>query len=288
MVIVDLYVALGAADLAWLASGDAVLDAEEQTRASRFRLDRDRELYRAAHVLLRRVLSLQVSYPPSAWQFQRGAHGRPEIDVGACPDGAGLRFNLAHTPGLVCCAVTRDAPVGIDAECHRPVRDLGALATRFFTADEAATVAQAASTAPSSGSRRGSSSDSAAPPGALAFYSLWTLKEAYVKALGRGLSLGLDRCAFRLRGEGPASIGLTLHQAGPYPADAWRCVLMRTEDDRYSLASAVAAPDGALFRCQSVAAESPVSALRMIGASPGVEVVWQSLDLIQIGLDDLD
>jgi len=277
MLSVDLYVALGDADLARLAAGAAVLDADEQSRASRFRFDRDRQVYRAAHVLLRRALSLHGFYPPSAWRFQRGDHGRPEVDLGACPDGVGLRFNLAHTQGLVCCALTRDTPVGIDAECHRPSRELSGIATRFFSEGEAATVAQALAADADRESGAAQLSSVEATPGTLAFYSLWTLKEAYVKALGRGLSLGLDRCVFRLSDERPARIGLMLNEAGPYSAEAWRCVLMRTDDERCSLAAAVVALDGALFRCHVVTAERPTAAFRLVGKSPEVEVIWHPL-----------
>lgn len=285
MLSVDLYVVLGGADLARLAAGAAVLDAEEQSRASRFRFDRDRQVYRAAHVLLRRALSLHGSYPPSAWRFQRGEHGRPEIDLGACPDGMGLRFNLAHTHGLVCCVLARDTPLGIDAECHRPARELSAIAARFFSEGEAAMVAEAVVADPRREPGAAQLSSVAATPGALAFYSLWTLKEAYVKALGRGLSLGLDRCVFRFSDERPAHIGLTLHEAGPYPADVWRCVSMRTGDERCSLAAAVVAPDGVLFRCHALTGGRPAHAFRLVGKSPGVEVTWQSLDLTRARRD---
>lgn len=230
---VEIHIAAGAAALARLAAGGAVLDAEEQALAAQLRYAADRETYSAAHVLLRRALSRQAAYTPAQWRFVRAAHGRPEIDTSTCPGVDGLRFNLAHTRGLVCCAVAKGLPLGIDAECRRPLPDARAIAERFFAAEEAAAVA------------------AAGPPGSAAeaatFHALWTLKEAYVKALGRGLSMGLGGFAFRLA-DGPAArIALRAVDAA-YPAASWRCLLLRLDAGRCTLAAALPAPEGARFQ----------------------------------------
>ncbi len=236
---VVLHLAHGGHALARLAAGAAMLDPDEQVRAARFRRDADRALYRAAHVLLRRALSREVALPAAQWRFVRGAHGRPEIDTSACPAAAGLRFNLAHTRGLVSCALTWHQPVGVDVECRREYRDVRAIAQRFFAAEEARAVA------------------AAGPPGsvaeATAFQGLWTLKEAYVKAHGLGLAMGLDGFAFRLTQGPPARI--LLRQNGPAspcagsaahaPAHHWRCLLLHLDGGRCAVAAAVLAADGA-------------------------------------------
>jgi 4'-phosphopantetheinyl transferase len=231
---VTLHIAAGPVALKRLAAGAHLLDAGEQARAARFRFAAHRELYCAAHVLLRRALSVEAPPAPAAWRFVHGVHGRPEIDTGACPDAEGLRFNLSHTTGLVCCALSRALPVGVDAECQRRLRDARALAARFFAAEEAAAVT------------------AAGPPGsaaeALTFQSLWTLKEAYVKALGRGLSLGLERFAFRLAGAAPARITLRGEPGACYPDAHWRCVLLHWSGGQCILAAAVPAAAGARFR----------------------------------------
>jgi 4'-phosphopantetheinyl transferase len=253
---VTLHIACGAPALARLAAGAAVLDAHEQTRAARFRLDADREAYRAAHVLLRYALSREAPPAPGHWRFRRGAHGRPEIDTAACPDAGELRFNLSHTRGLVCCALTRAQPVGVDAECRRPLRDARAIAERFFNADEAAAVA------------------AAGPPGsdaqAAAFRSLWTLKEAYVKAHGLGLAMGLASFGFRLIGTVPARIRLR-HAAAAHdgpPAEHWRCLLLRLDGRRCTLAAAVPAAGGARFRVLLHAADAGLAA-ELAARTPG-------------------
>lgn len=251
-----LHIASGAPALAQLAAGAAVLDADEQTRAARFRLDADREAYRAAHVLLRYALSQEAAPAPGHWRFRRGAHGRPEIDTAACPDAGELRFNLSHTRGLVCCALTRHQPLGVDAECARALGDAQAIAERFFTADEARAIA------------------AAGPPGsdaqAVAFRSLWALKEAYVKAHGLGLAMGLASFGFRLFGSAPARIRLrhadAAHQ-GP-PAEHWRCLLLHLDGRRCALAAAVPAARGARFRVLRHGADAKLEA-KLAAGTPG-------------------
>ena len=167
------------ADDATLAAWAAMLDAEERARAARFRMDADRRAYVAAHALTRLMLSATAPVAPADWRVIRGHAGKPEIDPAhGLP---WLRFNLSHTRGLVACAVARDADVGLDVE------DLGrreaspGLAERNFAPAEAAMIA-------------------ALPPEARheAFLKTWTLKEAFVKATGDGIGLGLDRFAFTL------------------------------------------------------------------------------------------
>lgn len=237
---VHLYLASGVADLAALAALDQVLDALERARSARFVFKADRENYRAAHVLLRHALSRHAPIAPAAWRFRPGAYGKPEIAAPVPLAGERLHFSLSHTRGLVCCAVAA-AAVGVDAEGERPVSDALDLARRFFSPVEAATLA-------------------ALPPPERArhFYVLWTLKESYVKALGLGLSAGLDHCVFRIAAGTPDSIVLTLHPPlDDGAADHWRFILLRI-DDSYTLAAAVRSVTGARFCIHAI---SPVSRL---------------------------
>jgi 4'-phosphopantetheinyl transferase len=255
---VALHIARGRTALAGLAADAAVLDDAERARAARFRFDADRETYRAAHVLLRRALSALAPPAPARWRFVAGSHGRPEIDTAACPAAAGLRFNLSHGRGLVCCAVTRAAPVGVDGECRRPLRDRAALAERFFAPSEAAAVHAA----------EGAGSDAAAER----FYAFWTLKEAYVKALGLGLSMGLDRFAFSLGEGAPRPIGLAPEPDAPWPAGHWRCLLLRLDGGRCLVAAALPAPGGARF-VMHLHGPAPLPPPEVAAATPGVELV---------------
>jgi 4'-phosphopantetheinyl transferase len=156
-----------------------VLDGEERARAARFVHERDRREFIAAHALLRILLQELAGGPAGAWRFAAGSHGKPALH----PDHrlGRLAFNISHTRGAVACAMTLDHDIGVDIEdLERPGR-LVEIAHAYFAPAELATLRSA----PPAGQRR-------------VFLQLWTLKEAYIKAHGDGLSLPLDRFAFAL------------------------------------------------------------------------------------------
>jgi 4'-phosphopantetheinyl transferase len=256
---VALHIVAGTAALTQQAAGAAVLDAEEQARAARLRSDADRLSYRAAHVLLRSALTRQLPLPPAQWRFRSGVHGRPEVDTTILTSATGLRFNLSHTRELVCCAVTRAGAVGVDAECRRPIRDRLALAQRFFTAGEAAAIAAAR--------HDGEMAEAAS------FYAFWTLKEAYVKARGLGISMGLDQFAFRLEPGAVPQIELDVDANAPAPAGAWRCLLLRLDGGRCTLAVVLSSPEPIRVRPLLYDGGDSVPSLELAGATAGVELL---------------
>lgn len=154
----------------------AILSAVERERMERIRFLGDRKMYGASHVMVRKVLSRYVDAPPESLRFARGGQGKPAL-IGT-PNG--VEFNLTHTRGLAVVAVSLNRAVGVDAE--RGDRSINeALAERIFSDTE----------------RR----DLSELPDALrarAMVRLWTLKEAYVKALGVGLSRSVSDLTFRL------------------------------------------------------------------------------------------
>lgn len=157
----------------------AVLDEEERARADRFRFAADREIYIAAHALTRALLAAVGGLPAPAWRFVAGATGKPEIDPAL--GRSRLRFNLSHTRGLVACAAGLDDDLGVDVDASDRVKDELELAEHFFAADEVSLLREIAKE-----QRRN------------AFFRIWTLKEAYIKATGLGLACPLDSFAFGL------------------------------------------------------------------------------------------
>lgn len=154
---------------------DTILNDDERARNLRYRHQRDRQLHLLARVMCRTILSrCQPEVLPHQWEFQPGPHGKPEL-VGPKYNQGPLHFNLSHTEGIVVLAVSRAGAVGVDVErTDRPIDHLG-LANRYFAQVEAEAVKNCA----------------AEERGAL-FYRIWTLKEAYVKAVGQGLAHALD------------------------------------------------------------------------------------------------
>ncbi|MBY6240519.1 4'-phosphopantetheinyl transferase superfamily protein [Methylosinus sp. Sm6] len=174
------------------------LDPTERARAARFYHARDRRAYIAAHALTRAMLSRALGGPPEIWRFVDQPNGKPSLDPAM--GRRALEFNLSHTDGAVACAVTSGRPVGVDIEgTHRDI-DLLALARSYFAGAEVALLESLAE------ERR-----------AAAFFQLWTLKEAYVKARGDGLSLAFDRFAFSLD-----PIRIDLPDAAPAEPSLWR------------------------------------------------------------------
>jgi len=164
----------------------ALLSPDERHRHGRFYFDHDRHHYLVAHALVRTTLSQYADVAPAAWAFRNGPHGRPEI---AGPDpAAAWRFNLTHTNGMVAVAVARGVDVGVDVEGFRQ-RDTGIdIARRFFAPAESAHLERQ----PAGDRLR-------------VFLEFWTLKEAYIKAIGKGLAAGLDSFAMQL-GEPPTVV----------------------------------------------------------------------------------
>ncbi len=155
------------------------LNSEERNRASRFAFDRDREVYTLAHGMLRRVLSRYEAIDPADWTFENNPHGKPLISPSA---GSSLRFNISHTAGLAVLAVTREIEVGIDVESLLRTRVRIEVASKAFTEFERRELTKVAN----EDARR------------KRFFEIWTLKEAFIKSKGMGLSLPLDQFWFRL------------------------------------------------------------------------------------------
>jgi len=153
-----------------------LLDGTEQEHAKRFRSDRHRRQYQAAHAMKRLMLAAATAgaTAPEAWTFATGAHGKPYV-----VPGEGPRFNLSHCDGLVACAVSRRTELGIDVETMDRKAALD-LAKGYFAPTEEAWLQSLDPAAQHQG-----------------FFQLWTLKEAFIKATGLGLAQPLDAFSFR-------------------------------------------------------------------------------------------
>ena len=187
------------------AARAAVLSSEERARAARFHFERDRRRWTAARGAVRAVLAGYADVPAESLAFSIGPHGKPALD--GLPAGAGLEFNVSHAGDLALCAVTRGRAVGVDVEAIRPDFATGEVARRFFAPGEVAAL-------------------EALPAGERvdAFFACWTRKEAYIKARGTGIALGLDRFEVSLAADRPAALLATSHE--PAASARWRLVAL--------------------------------------------------------------
>jgi len=168
----------------------------------------------SAQVLAMGWLTRELRQPPESIVIERDRHGRPYLS-----GISGVDVNWSHSGELLLVALGRGVQVGVDIELLRPRANALTLAARFFAPEEAAQL----QALPEAEQER-------------AFIHLWCAKEAVLKALGRGISYGLQRLAFVLDGEdwhltqcdGPLGKpdDWTLHAFSPHPgyhaALAWR------------------------------------------------------------------
>jgi len=150
------------------------LSADEILRAERFRPPKLREKFIAARGMLRTLLARYLQMQPSQVSFAYSPLGKPELAGNVHQEP--LCFNLSHSGDLAVYAFALHRRLGVDVECHRMMSDCEGLVARFFSAGEQA----ALSALPK---------DERLP----AFFRCWTLKEAYLKARGTGLSFPLNR-----------------------------------------------------------------------------------------------
>jgi 4'-phosphopantetheinyl transferase len=150
------------------------LSPAEQARTASFRFERDRARHVFRRGMLRHVLGFHLGLEPGQLAFDSGSFGKPGLVADA---GCGARFNLSHSGDMVAIAVRRGGEVGIDVEVVRTIDEMEAIARDYFAAAERQHLA-----------RTQDDRDRA-------FLRLWTRKEAYVKAVGSGLSLSLTSFA---------------------------------------------------------------------------------------------
>ena len=177
---VDVWLAEPAAiDADRLRGYETLMDAKERERWQRLRMPKSRLIHLVARALLRTTLSLYGNVEPMHWRFETNDYGRPHI---AAPEiDRDLRFNLSHTDELVVLAIAEGCEIGIDVESLDRRLDTAQIAPTVFEASELS----AFQSAPEHQRRD-------------VFFAFWTLKEAYIKARGMGVSLPLDGFAFDL------------------------------------------------------------------------------------------
>jgi 4'-phosphopantetheinyl transferase len=179
----------------------ATLSADERERADRFRLERVRRRFVVCRGALRMILSRYTGQAPERLRFTYGAHGKPALAPSA--GMADLRFNVSHSDELALCAVARGREIGVDVERIRPLPGAERIAERFFAVPER----EALQALPAERKLEG-------------FYTCWTRKEAYIKALGDGLGHPLDEFAVSLAPGEPARLW-TLRETGSAEEATW-------------------------------------------------------------------
>jgi 4'-phosphopantetheinyl transferase len=145
------------------------LDEQEQARAVRFHFDRDRDRFLVARGLLRHILARYLDADPGRLRFGYTREGKPFL-----LEHRDLHFNLSHAASELVLGVARGCELGVDIEGVFSERVMHEVSGTVLSRPE-----QVAFQGLDAGQRRDW------------FVRLWTRKEAYIKADGRGMSLPL-------------------------------------------------------------------------------------------------
>ena len=170
--------------------------SKELDRANRYHFPLDRHRFLAARGQLRLLLSRYLENDPEALDFSYGFYGKPGLSEQWA--GTNLQFNLAHSDSLAVVAIA-DAECGIDVEQIRLLDDFDDLVARFFSPREKLGFKQLP-----------------AEEKPAAFFNLWTRKEAWLKAVGKGIGYALDRVEVSYLPRTPARLLALPEAAGPF------------------------------------------------------------------------
>ena len=180
---------------------EALLDGKERERASRFRFPEDRARFIAGRGLLRLGLRRYALDVPASVEILYTALGRPLVPN----DYPAPRFSISHTRDVVALGFANEAQVGIDLEYMQPTVELVELAERILSEEDF----RAFQAFPHREKQ-------------LAFYRVWTRKEAYLKARGEGIATGLQDVSVpvfagdQIAGHGPARcLGFNVNPSCP-------------------------------------------------------------------------
>lgn len=167
-----------------VAKYELLLAPDEKDRAARFRSGHLRDSFVTGRGVLRYLLGRYSDLHPASLQFSYGPRGKPAV-----ASTKSIDFNMTHSGNRAAFAFTVDCQIGVDLERIRPVTDMQDIANRFFCPEEAAELMSL-------------------PPGdrERAFFCCWTRKEAYIKAIGDGLSSPLDKFRVTLLPSEPARL----------------------------------------------------------------------------------
>jgi 4'-phosphopantetheinyl transferase len=165
-------------DPALLSRYRSVISRAERIKTDRYVFPKDRHNCLVTRALLRFALSICTGAAPETFEFLENPYGKPHIKPNLVTEP--VRFNLSHSSGMTACALTKAGEIGVDIEnsCRKIELDL---ADRYFAKFESAYLRQCP-----------------AEQQQAVFFDFWTLKESYIKAVGKGLSIDLDRFGFEL------------------------------------------------------------------------------------------
>jgi phosphopantetheine--protein transferase-like protein len=148
---------------------ESFLSEQEIAKSRRFRFVHDSKSYIVVHGFLRWILGRYLGISPEAIEFNCGLYGKPAISGYSRK----MFFNLSHSSGVSVLAFDPEHEVGVDIEKIDEEFEYDPIVQHFFTHEERQYIQHSKEAE----ERR--------------FYEIWTRKEAYLKALGTGITKDL-------------------------------------------------------------------------------------------------
>jgi len=193
-----------------LQSLQQTLSTDERTKADRFRFPKDRSQFIVSRGALRAILSRYLNISSHILRFDYNPYGKPSLIV--AQGGNTLRFNLSHSRGIALIAITKNRDIGVDIEGINPNFSCLEIAEKFFSPLENSVLRSLPEHLQ-----------------ATAFFTCWTRKEAYIKAVGKGLSIPLNQFDVSLAPGEPAA--LLNVEGNPEEASKWSLIELFPSSD---------------------------------------------------------
>lgn len=148
-----------------------LLNEKEKTKATQFKFGKDCNCFVIARGVLRKLLGSYLHLKPEEVEFQSGNYGKPYIN-----HSSKIQFNISHSKNVVLMGFILKDTIGVDVEYTQRKIDVKQIAKQFFSVEEYESLLTLDNSCQLQG-----------------FYNCWTRKEAFIKALGSGLSFPLDQ-----------------------------------------------------------------------------------------------
>ena len=198
-------------DSSLLTQYQQLLSVEEHKRWQRGHFAAHQNQYLMARALIRTTLSRYLDETPEKWKFSKNDYGKPALYP---PEN--LFFNLSNTEALIICALSRQKDIGVDIETLQHKSSTIEIAQRFFSVQETEELLRCPK-----------------PQQRQRFFQYWTLKEAYIKARGLGLSQPLDQFSFSFN-TAQKKLKLSFHEPLRENSKHWQCWLLQVTSEHYA------------------------------------------------------
>lgn len=152
------------------------MSPDEITKANKFKFTLNRQHFIFYRSALRKILGIYCNINPEDLKFSYTKYGKPYLKENIGHSINILQFNLSHSADIAVFGVTKNHLLGIDIEQIKPLKDMDNIAKQFFAKSEYEKFSAIANNYKTE-----------------CFYEIWTRKESFIKAIGRGISYPLDR-----------------------------------------------------------------------------------------------